>query len=167
MAKVMEALHHLTALAGPHHGRRAGCMAALWLPSDDHRVDDLVGGVSHREHLEAFQVRRLHHRVQEGPSSVGASRHQEGTGGHVARKVVHHADLVVVADPHQRRQENHVVAPQRVGHGEDVLGVERHASRHARVALYQATSPGVGRRVQIVVVELRLLHVARGQHDGA
>lgn len=167
LTEVMETLHHLTALAGPHH-RCTRRMAAVRLSRNDHRVYDLVGRVVHRQHLEPSQVcRRIHHRVQESPGSVRASRHQDGARGHVVREVLDHPDLVVVADPHQRRQEHHVVAPQRVGHAEDVRRVELHASGHVGVPTHQETSPSIGRGVQVVVMELRFLHVSRGQHEGA
>ncbi|THU56542.1 hypothetical protein C4D60_Mb11t18320 [Musa balbisiana] len=166
MAEVMEALHHLTALARPHHGCSTRGVAAVRLPGHDHRVDDLVAGVVNRQHLEPSQVRRLHHRVQEGPGAVGAPHHQDGARGHVARDVLDHPDLLVVANPHQRRKEHHVEPPQFVGHAEHVRRVERHAGRHVGVAAQQPTGPIVGGRVEIVVVELRRRHVLLGQHDG-
>ncbi|KAF7084056.1 hypothetical protein CFC21_087749 [Triticum aestivum] len=140
------------------------------LTGDDDRVDHLTFGVVHGQHLEPAppDVLRVDDGVQEAAGAVRAPHDQGRPLQHVRTQVGYHLGLLLGRHADKRGEEDHVVRAELLREVGDVRRVELHARAHAVLARAEQL-PGalVGRAAQVVVVEVRIGQVVRGEDEGA
>ncbi|TVU47320.1 hypothetical protein EJB05_06915, partial [Eragrostis curvula] len=144
-------------------------LVGIHLTRDDDRVDYLTFRVVHGQHVEpaTADVLRINDGVQEPTRPVRAA-HDEGRAvRHVPAKVRDHVGLLLGRHADKRGEEDHVVLAEHIGQCGDVGRVEGHARAQVLVRAEQLLCALVGGAAHVVVVELRVRQVARGEHQRA